>query len=117
MKQFLELPFDPSGYGDFGVSYIGIEAKIHFEYRSDGKERIGELRFGVCVSINVNGHLDKQERLPYNRVMIVEERVGSDKRFTRFMLMLSGSDFQFDVVAKDCEFTPEIIRSDLILSS
>ncbi|MBD8651125.1 hypothetical protein IFT66_08560 [Rhizobium sp. CFBP 13726] len=114
MKLFLELPYDASGYGDFGVSYIGTEATIHFQYRSDGAEHVGELRFGWCLSININGQLDKQISLPYDRVMVLEDQIGFDKKFLRFVVMFSGSDFQFDVYAKECRFDPDVRKSDLI---
>lgn len=114
MKLFLELPYDPAGYGDFGVSYINTEAKIHFEYRGVDIDHIAELRFVFCLSINVNGQLDRQVLLPYDRVMVVEEHNGFDSGFTRFMLMLSGSDFQFDILAKECHFNADIENTNLI---
>jgi hypothetical protein len=114
MKPFLELPYDPAGYGDFGVSYIGSEAKIQFQYRSDHTDRVAELRFVFCLSIRVNGELDRQESLPYDQVMVREEHTGYDKSFTRFVLMLSGSDFQFEILAKECHFTADAQHAELI---
>ena len=37
MKEFLRLPYDSSGYGDFGVSYIGIDSRGHFRYMHDAE--------------------------------------------------------------------------------
>lgn len=111
MKVFMELPYDPAGYGDFGVSYIGTDAKVQFQYRCDHIDRIAELRFVFCLPIRVNG---EQENLPYDRVMVREEHTGFDKGFTRFSLMLRGSDFQFEILAKECHFTPDIQYAELI---
>ncbi|MER8583524.1 hypothetical protein [Mesorhizobium sp. M0199] len=114
MREFLQLPFDSSGYGDFGVCYSGSNAKVQFDYKKNGIALVGEIYFTFCLSIFVNGRLDKQSKLPYDKVLISEEGIGYDGTFNSYVFMLSGSDFQFEVVAKSCSFV-ESVASGIVI--
>ncbi|MCF3935279.1 hypothetical protein L1787_17910 [Acuticoccus sp. M5D2P5] len=114
MKEFLRLPYDSSGYGDFGISYVGIKTIIHFQYMNEGVTTIGELHFAESLSIKVNGILNDQKKLPYDLVMIEAYDNQRYDDFYVYSFMLSGSDFQFDVIAKGCIFKESIERSSLI---
>jgi hypothetical protein len=117
MKEFLTLPHDPRRYGHFAVSYIGIDARIQFQYQDDGEDTVGEIYFDDCLSIYVNGELDNQVSLPYSdTIFITEEGVGYDGGFNRYILWLSGSDYQFTVLAKNCSFTKSITENVMIES-
>lgn len=104
MKELLRLPYDSSGFGDFGASYIGADARVHFQYKGSAGECVGELYFEFCVNMTVNGILNAQRDIPYDTVLREEYRNERYDGFFRYLLMLSGSDFQFEVIAKDCKF-------------
>jgi len=63
MEEFLQLPYASSAYGDFGVSYIGVECRVHFQYNKDRVENIGELFFDFCIRASLNGDLDNPQGL------------------------------------------------------
>jgi len=105
MNKFLRLPDDPSGYGDFGVSYISGNVKIHFIYSENGKDVIGELYFQTCLNISVMGSLKMQNSIDYDTVFSDSYSDDSMGLFRKFFFILSGSDFQFTVVARECIFS------------
>jgi hypothetical protein len=113
MKEFLCLPMDPAGYGDFGAAYVGADAKVQFVYRNGATDVVAELYFCFCLSLVVNGEMDKQRELPYDNVMLAETGIGFDGTFSKYIFMLSGSDFQFEVVSKNCLLNDNV-ESDLI---
>jgi hypothetical protein len=115
MKLFLQLPEDPHRYGDFAVSYVGADVRIQFKYHYENKDLVGEIHFELCLSLLVNGDLDNQVALPhFDSIWITEEGVGYDGGFNRYILWLSGSDFQFSVLAKSCSFTDSISTGVII---
>ncbi|BCH16793.1 hypothetical protein [Mesorhizobium sp. L-2-11] len=114
MKEFLQLPYDSSGYGDFGVSYVGTDARVHFRYRAGGKDRIPELYFEFCIHMSVNGILNSQKQLPYDVVLAENYKNEEYEGFSRFLFMLSGSDFQFEIIAKNCTFAESTEKSTLV---
>lgn len=116
MQEFLRLPFDPSGYGDFAASYIGSGAKVQFAYKSDGVEHIAELNFSFCLSLEVNGDLNSQKNIPYDTVLFRKETNPRVDGLHRYTFMLSGSDFQFTIVAKNCSIV-ESISSGIIIDT
>lgn len=108
MKELFRLPFDSSGFGDFGVVYLDTDAKIRFEYNDRGRNLVGEIYFSFCTYLLINGRLDKQKELPYDTVFIDREGIGCDGSFNSYLLMLSGSDFQFEAIAKSCTFRDSV---------
>lgn len=114
MKDFLRLPSDPSGYGDFGVSYVGVDARVHFQYMLNGRAFLGEIHFEFCVHLAVNGILNHQEKLPYDTILVEHYENEEYEGFNRYVFMLSGSDFQFSVIAKGCNFVESLGSSSLI---
>ncbi|TPM13487.1 hypothetical protein [Mesorhizobium sp. B2-3-5] len=114
MQEFLRLPFDTSGFGDFAASYIGSNAKVQFLYKSDGSELVGEIRFPFCISMVINGNLSSQKKLPYDTIMVTQEINNRLDDLYRYEFMLSGSDFQFAVVAKECTFSESITTGIMI---
>ena len=95
MKEFLRLPDDQGGYGDFCIFYIDANASVHFEYYCDGENKIGELYFEYCVNFITNGILNRQDALPYNTILSESYNNPDYERLHRYRFMLSGSDFQF----------------------
>ncbi|HTV69069.1 MAG TPA: hypothetical protein VMF90_11085 [Rhizobiaceae bacterium] len=78
------------------------------------RKLVGELYFEFCIAISANGVLNNQENLPYDIVMsedYVNERYDD---FSRYAFMLSGSDFQFKVIAKNCTFANSVEDSPII---
>jgi fructose 1,6-bisphosphatase len=116
MKEFLCLPTDPAGYGDFGAAYVGADAKVQFVYRNGAADVVGEIYFPFCLSLLVNGEMDKQREIPYDKVMLAGTGLGFDGAFNKYVVMLSGSDFQFEVLSKKCLFNDNV-ESDLIEAS
>lgn len=113
MKQYIRLPYDSSGYGEFGVDYVGVRGRIHFQYNADHVQKIGQLLFDFCLRLNINGVLTDQFPIPYDTVLVDDKYIG-DHETKRYLLMLSGSDFQFEIIARDCAFS-DVAASSLIV--
>lgn len=104
MKEYIRLPYDPSGHGDFGVDYVGVRGRIHFAYNSGHVRKIGQLLFDFCLRLDINGVLTDQRPIPYDTVLVDDKYTGHHDT-KRYLLMLSGSDFQFEIIARDCTFS------------
>lgn len=81
---------------------------MQFAYGKDGLDAVGEIYFHFCLSLLVNGEMGKQRELPYDKVMVAETGVGFDGSFNKYVFMLSGSDFQFEVISKSCSFAEDV---------
>lgn len=108
MQEFLRLPLDTSGYGDFAASYVGSNAKVQFRYKSRGTDLVAEIGFTFCIFMEINGNLSSQKSLPYDTILFEIENNPRVDGIYRYNFMLSGSDFQFSVVAKKCTFVESI---------
>lgn len=115
MKIFLHLPYDSSGYGKFGFKYRDVDLFLQFEYLEEfGQRKVGELKFEFCTKILMNGTLKNTEDIEYDTIFIKEEKVGYQNSQGLYSLMLSGSDFQFEILASSCLFEPNV-KTDIFL--
>lgn len=114
MRELLRLPYDPKGYGHFGVSYIGLECQIHFQYEKDNTCNIGKISFDFCINFLVNGVLNNQKPISYDTIFWEKFDNNKYEGFNRYTFMFSGSDFQFEVIAQNCIFLESTAKSHLI---
>ena len=108
MIEYLKLPDDPSGYGDFSTSYDNVNFRVLFEYSSEGIPHIGELSFGTCIEYRVSGDLNNQTEMPYDKVFVTDSLRYSLWDMKKFQFIFSGSDFQFFFTAQCCVFSYQL---------
>lgn len=102
MQELKKLPFDPSGYGDFSYSYDGLDFTLWFEYTDEeNRAKVCALKFTFCTFLTMNGTLSNYLDIPYDTVLVVEDNAGRDGNQRKYAVMLSGSDFQFHILATD----------------
>jgi hypothetical protein len=110
----VDLPVNSTCFGEFGYSYRGTETIIHFEYEEEGKVKIGGLRFANCTFFCAKNTISQPSALPFDRVSAREGPLGVGDPFKKYELVLSNGDFEFEIVAKDCTFFPDVQNSDLV---
>jgi hypothetical protein len=113
MEKVIELPGDLAGYGDFWTNYDGLNAQLSFEYYEGDEERVGELTFKTCLFFSLNGLLDSYKHTNYDIVFRVEQNLGPQESLSRFVVTLSGSDFQIIAVCETVVFrTKQSLEAD-----
>lgn len=115
MKELLQLPFDSSGYGDLSFLYRGLNLRLQFRYRNITLgDVVGELVFEWCTYMSMNGTLKDYEDIFYDRVYLKERIQARGVDYNRYVIMLSGSDFQFNIISKNFTFE-DSVQSDIFL--
>lgn len=109
MKRLLVLPHDESGYGDFAVSYVGIELRIQFNYVSSDGNTTGEIVFPWCVNFSAKWFLDGPTGLPaIDTIFLVRSQIGPSENFNLYAFRFGGNDYYFEVMADTFTFDPSI---------